>query len=459
MKYTLTIFLLMIFTISLNAQTDSLNPDFKKTSITNLANLINDFYVFPEVGKKTNDHLSEQLKAGYFDSFTTLETFSEALTEEVRSISKDKHMLIRPSRPKEAKENTMEGMFEDHLHHMAYLRKNTGGFKEAKKLEGNVGYFDLRNFAPPGTGAGYADAFMKLLSTSDAIIIDLRENGGGSPDMVQYLCSYFFDEKVHLNSLYFRQGDRTIDFWTLDEVNGEKMPDVPLFVLTSDKTFSGAEEFSYNMQTQKRATLVGETTRGGANPGGMQRINEKLEVFIPTGKAINPITKTNWEGVGVVPEVKTTAEEALTKAHELAKAAAKKYNEKIKAEQKALSAELMEILKSFDPATGEEPLYESLKKCQEEGLVEEGMINNMGYDFLMNHKKPKVAEAIFKANTRLYSESANVYDSYAEALAMNGDLETSVENYKKAIAIAKTTNDPNLELFMDNLKKVKSKMK
>ena len=113
--------------------------------------------------------------------------------------------------------------------------------------------------------------------------------------------SYFFDQKLLLNSLYWREGDRTQEFWTLADVGGMKMPDVPLFVMTSNRTFSGAEEFSYNMQTQKRATLVGQTTGGGANPGGTMRINDNLSVFIPTGKAINPITKTNWEGVGVVP--------------------------------------------------------------------------------------------------------------------------------------------------------------
>jgi hypothetical protein len=316
----------------------------------------------------------------------------------------------------------------------------------------------IRSFANLWAGKAYTDSYMQLVSTSDALIIDLRKNGGGDPAMVQYLCSYFFDKKVHLNSLYYREGDRTQEYWTLDKVDGEKMPDIPLFVLTSEKTFSGAEEFSYNMQTQKRATLVGETTGGGANPVRFLRINEQIEVYMPIGKAINPITKTNWEGVGVIPEIKTAAKDALTKAHELAKVAAKKSRETIQQKQKALSDELVNSLDSFDPTTGATTVYENLKKCTKAGLVREGLINGMGYEYLMSFQKPVVAEAIFKANTLLFPESANVFDSYAETLAANGQLKAAAENYQKAVDLAKANENADLKLFMENLEKVKARM-
>ncbi len=456
-KYILCIGLVVGSSIIMNAQ-ETISADFKKSTIERLSQLMDERYVFPDVAKTTSAHIKKQLKSGHFNQFKTVESFAEALTKEVQSINKDKHMRIWPQRPTEAKENSMEAMMERQLHQLAYIRNNSAGFHEAKKLDGNVGYLDLRSFAPLGPGSKYADSYMQLLSTSDAIIVDLRKNGGGSPFMVQYLCSFFFDKKVHLNSLYFRDGDRTEEFWTLDEVNGEKMPDVPLFVLTSDRTFSGAEEFSYNMQTQKRATLVGQTTGGGANPGGTMPINEKLVVFIPGGKAINPITKTNWEGVGVVPEVKTSPEETLTKAHELAKVAAKEYADQISANQKTLLSNLVSSLESFDPTSGEQAVYKSLKKCKKAELMNEGMINGLGYEYLLNYKKPVVAEAIFKANTMLFPEIANVYDSYAEALAMNGKLKESAKNYQIAVEIGEATNDGNLELFKENLKKVKTKL-
>ena len=212
------------------------------------------------------------------------------------------------------------------------------------------------------------------------------------------------------------------------------------------------------MQTQKRATLVGETTGGGANPGGGFPINEKMTVFIPTGKAINPVTGTNWEGVGVVPEVKVPAEEALDKAIGLAKDAAENYRQMQKVKNTALLAGLTENLHSSDPATSGEAVFQNLKKCHEAGLFGEMEINMMGYE-QMGKTNPQLAEVIFAANTRLFPNSANVFDSYGEALAANGKLKESVEQYRRAVALAKANGDPNLKMFSENLKKVESKLK
>ncbi len=457
-QYSCSALFVFAFCFLLNAQETILSTSFKEKTIYGLNELMNKHYVFPDVAKNTEAHLIKQMKAGHFDQFETLESFADALTKEVQSINKDKHMRIRPARPYVAKENTPERMIEERLARLASSRENTAGFKEVKKMEGNVGYLDLRGFAGVDRGAPIADSYMKLMATSDAIIIDLRKNGGGSPAMVQYLCSYFFDKHLHLNSLYWREGDRTEEFWTLDKVGGEKMPDVPLFVLTSNYTFSGAEEFSYNMQTQKRATLVGETTGGGANPGGGFDINKKLMVFIPTGKAINPITKTNWEGAGVVPEVKTNAEEALDKAHELAKTAAEKYRNKTKEKYTTLFTDLQNNIEHYGSKTSEDQIISSLKKCHTAGLLGEGAINSMGYDYLMKQKKPKTAEVIFKGNILLFPNSANVYDSYGEALAVNGKMKESLKNYQKAVETARATGNPNLQMFKENLKKIEAKI-
>src|SRR6185503_18194194 len=114
---------------------------------------------------------------------------------------------------------------------------------------------------------------------------------------------------------YWREGDRTDQFWTLPHVPGQRMPDTPLYILTSNRTFSGAEEFAYNMKNLKRGTLIGEVTGGGAHPGGRQPVNDVFGIFIPVGRAINPISKTNWEGTGVEPDVVLPAEKALALAH------------------------------------------------------------------------------------------------------------------------------------------------
>jgi Peptidase family S41 len=259
---------------------------------------------------------------------------------------------------------------------------------------------------------------------------------------------------VHLNSLYWREGDRKQEFWSLEEVTGKKMPFVPLFVLMSGKTFSGAEEFSYNMQTQKRATLIGQTTRGGANPGRIMRLNDKLEAIIPVGKAINPITKTNWEGVGVVPDIATSVEDSFEKAHELARVAAQQHGSDRKKRHEELSARLVDILDSVDPETGEESVYEILKQCEQAGLLGREMINGIGYEYLINFKKPEIAVAILRANTLLFPEVPHVFDSYAEALTMNEELEEAAKNYQKAVDVAKSTNDPDLMGFEEHLQKM-----
>lgn len=447
---------LMIFPLS--AQETILSSEFKDSTIQKLNHLMIELYVFPEVAEQTAKHLNKQLASGHFNQFTTMETFAEALTTEVQSVNKDKHMRVWLAQPRKALENTPERLFEERAHHIAYDRSNAGGFREAKIMEGNVGYFDLRNFTHVGLAGEFADSVMKLLSGADAIIIDLRNNGGGSPDMVQYLCSYFFAEKVHLNSLYFRQGDRTIDFWTLDEVGGTKMPDVPLFVLTSDQTFSGAEEFSYNMQTQKRATLVGQTTRGGANPGGTRPINEKLTVFIPMGRAINPVTKTNWEGTGVVPEVVTSPEETMDKAYELAKTAAEEYRTGNQEVQEAYALELIREMDAIDAATGSEEVYQMLKRFLDERFLDEATINYLGYEYLNSFNRPQLAEAIMRANTLFFPTSPNTHDSYGEALAANGKLEASIASYQQAVDVAKAQNDPGVEFYQANMEKVKAKM-
>ena len=458
MPYTLLATLVCCSFLLLNAQETKLDKTFKEQTVHQLNNLMNDHYVFPDVAKETSKHLNKKMEAGAFDEYTTLETFAEALTKEVQSINNDKHMRIRPIPPYVSRENTPESMLKERLHAISESRESTAGFREVKKMDGNVGYLDLRGFAGVDKGGPIADSYMKLLSTSDAIIIDLRKNGGGSPAMVQYLCSYFFDKQVHLNSLYWRARD-TMEFWTLEKVGGEKMPDVPLFVLTSNYTFSGAEEFSYNMQTQKRATLVGETTGGGANPGGGFPNNEKLRVFIPTGRAINPITKTNWEGVGVVPEVKTSAEEALDRAHELAKIEAEKYRASMKQKYTDLLSELQKNIQHFNEQTSDEQIISSIQKCTMTGLLGEETINMMGYDYLMKENKPYLATVLFKANTILFPNSANAFDSYGEALAASGKMGESLANYQRAVELAKANDDPNLQLFIENLKKTEAKMK
>ncbi len=159
---------------------------------------------------------------------------------------------------------------------------------------------------------------MGFLAHVDAIIFDLRDNHGGDPNMVAFIASYLFDRPTHLNDLYNRRENSTQQYWTLADVPGKRLADKPAYVLTSTETFSGAEEFSYDLKNLKRATLVGEPTGGGAHLVGGHRIDDHFMIGVPFARAINPVSKTDWEGKGVEPDVKVKAADALAKAQALA---------------------------------------------------------------------------------------------------------------------------------------------
>jgi hypothetical protein len=182
-------------------------------------------------------------------------------------------------------------------------------------LPGNIGYLELRGFEDAAIGGDTAVAAMNFLAHSSAIIFDLRQNGGGDPSMIQLISSYLFDERQHLNSFYVRRTDSIEQFWTQAQVQGPKMVDTPIYVLTSGRTFSAAEEFTYNLKSMERATIIGETTGGGAHPVDMVMLdlgdNHFARLSLPFGRAINPITGTNWEGTGVKPDIETPAGQAL----------------------------------------------------------------------------------------------------------------------------------------------------
>lgn len=291
----------------------------KSQTIDVLLKELNDRYVFPEIAKKMETDIRARQKNKEYDAITSAQEFSKKLTDDLRFVSLDKHMTVRFSaRPIPIREKAEEETAEEKKEHERMMKINNYGFVKAENMRGNIGYIDFRGFVNPELGAETVAAAMNFVSNSDALIFDLRQNGGGEPAMVALICSYLFGEKVHLNDLYWREGNKTEEFWTNPNVSGKKYLGRDVYILTSNRTFSGAEEFSNNLKVLKRATIVGETTGGGANPGGVFRLTENFGVFIPTGRAINPVTKTNWEGTGVEPDVKVPQDQALKTAYSLA---------------------------------------------------------------------------------------------------------------------------------------------
>jgi hypothetical protein len=278
---------------------------------------LNEYYVFPETAKKMGEAVKARQKKGEYDSITDGDAFAKMLTDNFQEVSHDKHLRVNfslapmPDRPEGPPDAEALARYRKDMEHM------NCGFDKVEILSGNVGYLKFRMFADPEVCGPTAVAAMNFLSNVDAIIFDLRENGGGDPKMVALVSSYLFSKPTHLNDLWTRKTDTTEQYWTLPYVPGKRLEGKPAFVLTSKGTFSGAEEFTYNLKILKRATIVGETTGGGAHPVSGHRIDDHFMIGVPFARAINPISKTNWEGTGVEPDVKVPASDALTTAQKL----------------------------------------------------------------------------------------------------------------------------------------------
>lgn len=289
----------------------------RQRAVNGAAAMLNEFYVYPDTAKKMEQNIRAHQKAGDYDDITDGDTFAERLTADLREISGDKHLGVSFS-PAVLPKGPPPGGPDSNAMRRQLERINCG-FEKTEVLPQNIGYLKFNMFADPGICGPTATAAMNFLSNVRALIIDMRENGGGDPKMVAYVSSYLFDERTHLNDLYNRKEDKTEEFWTNPEVPGKKLAGgKQVFVLTAKRTFSGAEEFTYNLKNLKRATIVGETTGGGAHPVSGHRIDDHFTIGVPFARAINPISKTNWEGTGVEPDIKVPAAEALEKAKELA---------------------------------------------------------------------------------------------------------------------------------------------
>jgi hypothetical protein len=304
----------------MNGEPPALDARRRSELIDTLLDKLRDRYIYPDVATAMEEAIRRRAGSGEYDAITEGEQFCEVVTAHLREVSHDKHLHVFYSAEAHPLRETDGPTPEEIARFHEWGRLNNFGFARAERLPGNVGYLDLRTFFPPeleGAGAT-AVAAMNLLAHTSALIIDLRGNGGGSPSMVALITSYLFDKRVHLNSFFWRAGEQIEQFWTLPYVPGRRFVDKPVYVLTSNRTFSGAEEFSYNLKHLKRATIVGESTGGGAHPGGPLPLDAHFAVWLPAGRPINPITNTNWEGTGVHPDVGVPAEEALKTAHILA---------------------------------------------------------------------------------------------------------------------------------------------
>lgn len=273
-------------------------------------------YVFPEQAKKVEAAIRQRQKRGEYDTITSAEKLGRTLTEQVQEITQDKHLnMFYSAKPLPEEKEKQKQSAEDHAKMVTMLKSQNFGVERLERLPANIGYLQLNGFAPAKDAAETIAAAMTVLAHTDALIIDLRKNGGGDPATVTLLASYLLAERTHMTDIYYRKGDKTEQMWSSDVVPGRHYgQDKDVYILTSKRSFSAAEDFSYAMKTLKRATIIGETTGGGAHPGDVIRLTTNFAMFIPNGRSLGPVTKANWEGVGVTPDVSVAADDALKTA-------------------------------------------------------------------------------------------------------------------------------------------------
>ncbi|HJR08291.1 MAG TPA: S41 family peptidase [Pyrinomonadaceae bacterium] len=313
-------------------------------------------YVYPEVATRMEQAIRERVAKREYEDVTSAKQLAQMLTEHLQAVSRDKHLrvnyraavlsegdipgarIVRRRVPDDGGGGSSPSSDEAGLRRVVRepgsdatqtptadgetvvrrVRPAAGGeagvnlgLEKIETLEGNLGYLDFSMFDGSDEAQAKVSEAMNRLADTDALIIDLRRCRGGASNTITLLMSYFFDKSIHLSSAYDRIADSTRESWSLDKVPGRRYGQKDVYILTSSFTFSAAEDISYTLKNLKRATIVGETTGGGAHPVRGRRLNDHFFVMIPFARYISPVTKTNWEGTGVEPDVKVNAPHAL----------------------------------------------------------------------------------------------------------------------------------------------------
>lgn len=300
------------------ARVPELDAASRHRVIAKATEYLKQYYIYPDIAQRTADVLLAHEKSGEDDAATEGPVFAWLLTRQMNDVSHDRQ-LIMAYQPVTIPERPPGPTPEDLAEYRREMERSNCTFEKVEVLPHNIGYVKLNSFPDPSVCRAKAADVMVSLNNVDAMIFDLRDNRGGSADMVALLATYLFDRPTHLNDFYDRGANSNEQSWTLPPIPGNKLSGKPAYVLTSASSFSAAEAFSYDLKMLKRVTLVGETTSGQSHVGMAHRIDDHFIIRIPGIRAINPISKTNWEGTGVEPDVKVRTADALATAEKLAR--------------------------------------------------------------------------------------------------------------------------------------------
>jgi hypothetical protein len=323
-----TVLLCLVFAVPLAlpvhtvAQQPADNPDrpldaaARSAVIDGLIKQLNSVYIFPDVAKMEQAIRARQAKKEY-DTITSGREFAKVLTDHLREVYKDEHLEVQYFATGIPYDSQKPPVAEEVRRFRERGRRLNYQFKKVERLDGGIGLLQVDGFYPAEWIADTAAGAMAFLANSEAVILDLRANQGGSSGGT-LLCSYFLKEETHLRDFYNRAENTTRQVWSYPVVGAERFADKDLYILTSSRTFSAPEALAYDMQALKRATIVGETTHGGANPTTIYRVTDRFCAGIPFATSTNPVTKTDSGQGGVKPDVPVPANQALLTAHLMA---------------------------------------------------------------------------------------------------------------------------------------------
>jgi hypothetical protein len=300
------------------AQEHQLSRPERAEVINALLKWIESDYILPDVAKTMAQTVREHQANHEYDSITDGEQFAKTLTRDLQAVSHDHHLGVDYSaEPVDDQPMDKPSPEDIRKFRLAGERRNFE-YRKIEVLRGGVGLLQVDGFYPAEYVREIVAGAAGFLSHTDAVILDFRQNHGGMLDGPLLLQSYFFKEMTHLSDSYNRAENTTRQFWTMPVVPGPSLADKDLYILTSRDTFSAPEAFAYDMQALGRAKIVGEVTGGGAHGTKPYRLSAHFIASIPFNRGVNAVTHTDYEGVGVKPDVLVPAREALLAAHILA---------------------------------------------------------------------------------------------------------------------------------------------
>jgi hypothetical protein len=400
-----------------------------------IADIVESKYVLADKAKGFADEFRAKSASGAYDAPADAKGFAEKVSADLIAITHDKHLNFRVIVPSDVGEKAAGS-----LHHaVRYYRlrgRENAGFTKLEWIEPGVGYIDLRRFYSFDQAKEMAVAAMTFLANARAIIIDVRENGGGSGD---YLSSYYLPYPTQLSGSFSRQTGTLTEIWTRRDIGMAPRLDVPLFVLTGPNTFSAAEYFAYDMQAMKRATLVGEPTKGGAHSVDVFGIDDQFEFTISTERAVSPVTGGNWEGTGVIPDIRVPAASALDAALVEARKAAEAYGrdkdmglKDAVEEMQTLADDAARLSREGKDKDADAALDSLLERARQSGLLSQFFLEVFAYNF-QSPQDERMLFAVLEKNVELFPQSFTASDLLASVYASRGKTDLALKYYRMVL--------------------------